>query len=146
MRCTLGSTKNMRRKILITTLVCLTIIILGYLSKPDRGGINRCSSEFSISEITQLELTSEPLYAWDLFEGAKFRFKINDYNFKKLSRIVADNGYSSWRKGELFIGSFTLGTRLDDDLVFCSKYINSRTYYWAYSKMDGILYAITFRH
>jgi len=112
----------MRRKILITTLVCLTIIILGYLSKPDRGGINRCSSEFSIPEITQLELTSEPLYAWDLF------------------------GYSSWRKGELFIGSFTLGTRLDDDLVFCSKYINSRTYYWAYSKMDGILYAITFRH
>ncbi len=134
----------MRRRIFTITLVTLAIIAIAYLSKPDRGGVDRCASIFSLPEILKLDLRHDPFLTWDLFESSKFRFKITAADFEKLSHQLSEAGYSPWESGSLQFGSVLVGGSSEEDYIYCTKETPSYRYYWSYSAREGVIYAITF--
>ncbi len=135
----------MRLKIISIAIVIL-ILCMYLSSKPDRGGIERCSTIFLLPELHELPLTQKTLYNWDFFEDPKFQFIINEGNFHKLKSILNKNCYSQWSRGDLQYGSQYIGGQHDDDHISCNKKTETWNYYWSYSKKDGLLYAVTFRN
>ena len=128
------------KKLAITAVVLLAI---GYLSKPDRGGIGRCARIFAIPELHQLQLSHRPFFEWELFESSKFRFKITETDFEKLSLQLSKHGYSLWERGSLQYGSILIGGSSEEDFIYCSKHTPSYHYYWSYSAAEHVVYAIT---
>ena len=135
----------MSRRVKYIILISCLVIILGYFSKPDRGGVQRCVSLFSLSELNHLHLEHSPMYTWELFETPKFQFKIGEEDFKMLSDIIAKDGYSAWTHGSLSVGSLYLGGSMEDDFIYCSKKTSTWNYYWSYSANEKTIYAVTTR-
>jgi hypothetical protein len=140
----LGNSRKMNRnKKLIIGAV--TLITIGYFSKPDRGGVGRCARIFSMPELHELQLSHSPFFEWELFESPKFRFKITATDFEKLSTQVSEDGYSPWTRGSLQFGSVLVGGSEEEDFIYCSKKTRSNHYYWSYSASERVIYAVSFR-
>lgn len=128
------------KKLAIAAFLLLTI---GYISKPDRGGVGRCARTFAMPELHQIQLSHRPFFGWELFESPKFRFKITAADFEKLSLQLSEDGYSRWERGSLQYGSVLIGGSSEEDFIYCSKHTPSYHYYWSYSAAGHVVYAIT---
>ncbi|MGJ8655154.1 MAG: hypothetical protein ACSHX6_01785 [Akkermansiaceae bacterium] len=135
----------MSRKVIIIILTVVFAVGMGYFSKPDRGGVERCSFLFSMPELKHLELEHVPVSTWELFETPKFQLKIGEGDYERLAELLAKDGYSTWEHGSLLVGSFYLGGSMEDDFIYCSKRTPSWNYYWSYSAREGMIYAVISR-
>lgn len=132
------------RKI-VTAIVIFTIVSLFvYLSKPDRGGVSRCSRVFGISEIKNYGLVHKPFYTWELFESPKFEFTISGEAYDELARELKRVGYSDWKEGGVTFGSVDVGWTSDEDNVYCELTKDGYHLYWSYSAKKQRIWAITF--
>lgn len=136
---------NIRRPRLLIALAGI-FILLCYFSRPDRGGVERCSESFGIPSLMNLNLTQRMLLLWEPFESPKYRFEISPNNFEELSDILTRTGYSQWERHGLNFGSLNLDANLISDFVSCSKRTNEANLYWGYSESQGMLYAIERPH
>ena len=134
------------RKPLVLIAVAAIFILVGYWSKPDRGGVERCSESFGIPNLIELDLTHRRFLHWEPFESSKFRFEISANNFKRLSEVLIGTGYSQWERHGLEFGSLSLDANLITDFVSCSKRTEDANLYWGYSRAEGMLYAIERPH
>ena len=125
------------------TLVALILLAIGYISRPDWGGVGRCARIFAMPELLQIQLSHRPLFGWELFESPKFRFRITVTDFEKLSRKLSEDGFSPWERGSLQYGSVLIGGSSGEDFIYCSKNTPSYHYYWSYSAAGHVVYAIT---
>ena len=126
------------------TIVALIVLAIGYISKPDWGGVGRCERIFAMPELQQLQLSHKPFFVWELFESPKFRFRTTAADYEKLSLQLSAAGYSPWERGSLQYGSVVIGGSSEDDFICCSKHTPSYHYYWIYSASEQVVYAITF--
>ncbi|MGJ8644449.1 MAG: hypothetical protein ACSHX9_13655 [Luteolibacter sp.] len=128
------------RKLLVAAIIILSV---GYLSRPDRGGVGRCSSVFGLSELNSLNLEHKPFFRWELFESPKFRFRISQSDFTELSRVLSSSGYSEWERGGVSFGSVSHGWESTEDFIYCKSRHNGANCYWSYSKSKKLVFAIT---
>jgi hypothetical protein len=126
------------------TIAALVLLAIGYISKPDWGGVGRCARIFGMPELHQLQLSHRPFFGWELFESPKFRFRITAADFEKLSLQLSADGYSPWKRGSLQFGSVLIGGSSEEDFFYCSKDTPSHHYYWSYSAAEQVIYAVTF--
>jgi hypothetical protein len=121
-----------------------TLLVVGYLSKPDRGGVGRCAKIFALPELHQLQLSPRPFFAWDLFESPKFRFTISPSDFTKLDANLKAAGYSGWEKGSVTFGSLSVGDMPEEDHIFNRLAKGGYHYHWSYSAKENVIYGIKF--
>ena len=126
------------------TIAAVVLLAFGYISKPDRGGVGRCAAIFAMPELTQLQLSQRPFFAWELFESPKFRFKISSSEFSRLDATLKAAGYSGWERGGVTFGSVSHGDTPDEDHVTCSLQRGGYNYLWSYSAKEKLIYAIRF--
>ncbi|MCP5537237.1 MAG: hypothetical protein H7A51_13750 [Akkermansiaceae bacterium] len=134
----------MRKSVFIWIAVFLFVVGVGYLSKPDRGGLVGCGQVFGLPEIEQLELDTKPLMSWQPFESPKYRFHASDAQFEALDRILRSEGYSDWQEGGVSFGSISHGWTSDEDWIYCKSSHEGYNLYWSYSRTQKLVYAITF--
>ena len=132
------------RKAVPALVVVALVFVFGYLSKPDRGGVNRCSRVFAISELEDYSLAHKPFATWDLFESPKFRFAISTESFERLAVELKRQGYSDWKRGGVTFGSVDVGWTEDEDNIYCKHTRSGYHHYWSYSAKTKLIYAITF--
>lgn len=126
------------------TIAAVVLLALGYISKPNRGGVGRCATIFAMPELTQLQLSHRPFFEWEPFESPKFRFKISPSDFSRLDVALKVAGYSGWEKGGVTFGSVSHGWTPDEDHVTCRSQRGGSNYYWSYSAKENLIYAIKF--
>ena len=128
------------KKLMIASVILLAI---GYVSKPDRGGVGRCSEVFAMPGLKQFQLSHRPFLWWELFESPKFRFTISPSDFSRLEAALKSAGYSGWERGGVTFGSVSHGWETDEDYVTCEFRQSGHHYYWSYSPKGHLIYAIT---
>lgn len=128
------------KKLAIALVILLAV---GYISKPDRGGVGRCARVFAMPELHQFQLSHRPFLGWELFESPKFRFTISPSDFSRLDAALKAAGYSGWERGGVTFGSVSHGWTPDEDYVTCEFRRGSYHYYWSYSAKENLIYAIT---
>jgi len=129
------------KKLAIAALILLAI---GYISKPDRGGVGRCARIFAMPDLHQFHLSHRPFLMWELFESPKFRFMISPSDFSRLDAALKLNGYPAWTKGGVSYGSVSHGEEPDEDYVYCQSKRGGYSYTWSYSAKESRIYAIQF--
>ena len=132
------------RKVASALVIVAIVLVFGYLSKPDRGGVSRCSRVFAISELEGYSLTHKPFFTWELFESPKFRFAISAEGYEHLAAELKRQGYSEWKPGGLTFGSVDVGWTGAEDNIYCENTTGGFHYYWSYSAKKKLIYAITF--
>lgn len=125
-------------------VIIAIIFLFGYLSKPDRGGVGRCSRVFAISELGNYTLAHKPFLTWNLFESPKFRFEISPDGYEDLAKELKRQGYSEWNRGGVTFGSVDVGWTEAEDNIYCELTKNGCLYCWSYSAKNNLIYAITF--
>lgn len=135
---------SLLRNVRVVTLILLGAGVLGYISRPDRGGLARCARVFALPGINSLKLSSRPFLSWTPFESAKFRFAVSPTDFAMLDAELRADGYSEWEKGGVTYGSVSHGWSMDEDFVYCSLKRGGRSYTWSYSARKNLIFAITF--
>ena len=135
---------NRIRKVTPALVILAIVLVLGYLSKPDRGGASRCSRVFAISELEGYKLTHKPFLTWELFESPKFRFAISTNGYEQLAAELKRLGYSEWQRGGVTFGSADVGWTENEDNIYCELTRDGYHHYWSYSAKQGQIYAITF--
>ena len=125
-------------------IAAVVLIAVGYISKPDRGGVGRCASIFAMPELNQLQLSHRPFFRWELFESPKFRFTISPSNFSRLDAALKQAGYSEWERGGVTYGSVSHGNTPAEDHVTNSLTRGGYHYHWSYSAKENLIYAIRF--
>ena len=129
------------KRLAITSVI---LIAVGYISKPDRGGVGRCARVFAMPELHQLQLSHRPFFGWQPFESPKFRFTISTSDFSILDAALKSAGYSVWKEGGVTFGSVSHGWTPDEDYVYCKSTGGGYNRYWSYSVKENLIYAITF--
>ena len=135
---------NRIRKFLPALVIFAIVFAFGYLSKPDRGGVSRCSRVFALSELEDYGLAHKPFYTWEIFESSKFRFAISPEGFEKLAAELKRLGYSEWERGGVTFGNVDVGWENDEDHIYCKITRDGSHHYWSYSAKQNLIYAITF--
>ena len=81
------------RKLLVAAIIILSV---GYLSRPDRGGVGRCSSVFGLSELNSLNLEHKPFFRWSFSSlpsfGSESRSPISPSLAEFYLRVATQNG------------------------------------------------------
>ncbi len=126
------------------TISSFLLLAVGYASKPDRGGVGRCSKIFGIPELRQCHFSHRPFLVWEFFESPKFRFTVSPSDFSRLDTTLKAAGYSAWERGGVTYGSVSHGWTPDEDSVYCSLKQGGYSYTWSYSERKNLIYAITF--
>lgn len=129
------------KKLAIASVI---LIAIGYISKPDKGGVWLCAKIFEMPELHQFHLTRRPFLMWEPFESAKFRFRISPSDFSRLDAVLKQHGYSDWTKGGVTYGSVSHGWTPDEDYVYCQSKRGGYSYTWSYSAKESLIYAIEF--
>ena len=124
-------------------IASVILIVVGYISKPDRGGVGRCAKIFSMPELHQFQLSHRPFVGWELFESPKFRFTLSPSNFSRLDAALKAAGYTVWQEGGVTFGSVSHGWTPNEDYVYCKSTSGGNRYYWSYSAKENLIYAIT---
>jgi hypothetical protein len=132
------------RKVAPAFVIVALLFVFGYLSKPDRGGLSRCSRIFAISKLEEYSLTHKPFATWDIFESPKFRFALSTESYERLAVELKRQGYSEWKRGGVTFGSVDVGWAGDEDNIYCRLTRSGYHYYWSYSAKTKVIYAITF--
>lgn len=128
-----------------TVLIIVALVVsIGYLSKPDRGGVSRCSRVFAISEFEDYAVIHKPFLTWKPFESPKFLFEISNEGYEQLAAELKRQGYSKWESGGLSFGSVDVGWTEAEDNVYCEFSRHGCDYYWSYSAKKKLIYAISF--
>ena len=120
------------------------MIAIGYISKPDRGGISQCARIFDMPELHQLHLSHSPFLMWEPFESPKFRFRISPSEFSRLDETLKLHGYPPWIEGGVTYGSVSHGEEPDEDYVYCQSKRGGYSYTWSYSAKESLIYAVQF--
>ena len=125
-------------------IVSVILIAIGYISKPDRGGVWRCAKIFEMPELQHFHVSHRPFWMWKPFESPKFRFRISPSDLSRLDAALKLNGYPAWIKGGVTYGSVSHGWEADDDYVYCQSKRGGYSYTWSYSAKENLIYAIQF--
>lgn len=129
------------KKLAIASVI---LIAIGYISKPDRGGVGRCAKIFAMPELRQFHLSHRPFLGWELFESPKFRFAISPADFSRLDAALEAAGYPAWERGGVTYGSVSHGWESDEDYVYRQSKRSGYSYTWSYSSKENLIYAIQF--
>lgn len=122
------------------------LVILLYLSKPDKLGVFACSKFFHLEGLEQTNIRHSPYILWKPFEASKYRFKVSPDQFDSLSLLLHKNGYSEWGRGGLQFPNFNRGHRSDEDTIYCMLSNRGYDYYWVYEQKNQCAYAFYWKH
>lgn len=130
-------------KIMVVSITTLSGILgIIYLSKPDKGGLERCQMIFGLDSLDQRGLEFSPLFYWNPFENPKFRMKIENGKFDDLKLYLFDRGYTQWKDG----GGLEYGSLYIDYSTAAVEYsfrkFQGRVHLIAYDKSKNFVYAI----
>ena len=126
------------------TIASAILVAIGYISKPDRGGVWRCAQIFDMPELQEFHFSHEPFLMWEPFESPKFRFRISPTDFSRLDSALKRQGYPTWIEGGVTYGSVSHGDEPDEDYVYCQSEHGGHSYTWSYSAKESLIYAIQF--
>jgi hypothetical protein len=130
------------KKIAIAGTILLGVISVVYLSKPDRGGTERCQRIFGFHSLAELGLAACPLSTWSPFENPKFRFRIAEKKFDDLKDYLALNGFQRWEFGGVQYGSVNIGWDETTNVAYSKKKFSGHVHIIVYDQTNSSLYMI----
>jgi hypothetical protein len=133
------------RNTLIGVTSLLGLLGITYLSKPDRGGLNRCKEIFGFDSLDQRDLEIYPMLTWKPFEGAKFKMKIKKNRFEAFKKYLHGHGYREWKEGGLEYGSFIIGCDGSAPVQYSFNKFGGHEQIIAYDRTNNFIYAINFQ-
>jgi hypothetical protein len=137
----LGTLRNVSI-LLIPGIVLVMVVFLGYVSKPDRGGLGRCEKVFGFDSLSCRGLTHVPLVIWVPFEDPKFKMRINVDKADDLMSYFAGLGYSNWTRGGVQFGSIDMGWEASSEVYYSEKEVGISNHYLVHDRENNVLFAI----
>lgn len=130
---------------LIFTALLIGLFGIGYMSKPDIGGLKRCEEIFRFNSLDHYGLKILPLLTWKPFEGSKFRMRIEEEKFEYFKIYLYGQGFKDWEEGGLEFGSFIIGCDNSESLQYSIKKFWGHEQIIAYDEAKNLIYAINFQ-